>query len=179
MFVIVTGSRHAQPTNKTHTRIIWRALLDINRNQAGPHILYHGNAKGADNIAAAYAQHLGWSSLTHPAKWAAPCRDTCEPGHRRKWLPGRTMCPAAGVHRNQDMVDAALRAAWSEKDGCPELLDVVCLAFPLPGSVGTHDCARRAAAAGIRVNMHHLPGVGPPPPVRAAGMGLPAEPPGR
>lgn len=52
--------------------------------------------------------------------------------HPADWGHGRS----AGVRRNQAMVDLGAD---------------VCLAFPLPGSVGTWDCIRRATAAGIMV----------------------------
>lgn len=186
MFVIVTGSRHAQPANKAHTRVIWHALVNIHRTTAGPHVLYHGAAKGADIIAAAYAKHLGWSVIAHPARWSDPCRDTCTPGHRREWMRGQWGCPAAGVYRNQEMVAAALAAAWVDEDAAwqdederAELHNVVCLAFPLPGSKGTHDCAQRARDAGIRVDVHHLPAPTQATPQQTAGAGPQAEPAGR
>jgi hypothetical protein len=78
-----------------------------------------------------------------PADWAAPCQDTCRANHR-KISAGRSYCPAAGVFRNQVMVErAALAAArgWT----------VQVLAFPRGGSAGTRDCMRRAEAAGLEV----------------------------
>ncbi|MCX4751732.1 DUF2493 domain-containing protein [Kitasatospora sp. NBC_01287] len=71
------------------------------------------------------ADRLAW-------EWAA-ARDVMVEVHVAGWAQhGR----AAGPLRNQAMVAAGA---------------VVCLAFPLGRSVGTRDCMRRAAAAGIPV----------------------------
>jgi hypothetical protein len=55
---------------------------------------------------------------------------------------------AAGPKRNQQMVDDGL--ALKRLFGA----ELHCLAFPAPDSRGTHDCARRARAAGYNVTFH-------------------------
>lgn len=54
--------------------------------------------------------------------------------------------PGAGPIRNQFMVDREPRAS-------------ICIAFPMPGSVGTYDCAVRARAAHIPIRWYPGPGV--------------------
>jgi hypothetical protein len=102
-------------------------------------VVVHGNARGADRIAADAARQLGLlEPEAHDAEWDGPCRPTCQRGHRRPGRGGGTICPAAGNYRNQAMVDLGA--------------DLV-LAFPLGQSMftGTRDCMRRAVAAGIPV----------------------------
>lgn len=87
-----------------------------------------------------------------PADWDH-CTPRCQPSHRRIKRPGDTLhpghlpdyCPAAGPRRNQTMVDRR---------------PAVCLGFPMPGSRGTADCMRRAAAAGIPVRRWPPPRTG-------------------
>lgn len=134
MRVLVTGSRNFRSVDAVKA-----ALLEVTADQPGPHTLVHGTAWGADQIAARVAHKLGWRIEPHPADWAAPCRAECEPGHRRTFAEGGTeYCPAAGVYRNQQMVDLGA--------------DVV-VAFLAAGArnVGTRDCIRRAKAAGLNV----------------------------
>jgi hypothetical protein len=46
----------------------------------------------------------GW-----PAGWEEPCREECEPGHRRDW-EGREVCPDAGLYRNRRMCESGADA---------------------------------------------------------------------
>lgn len=97
-------------------------------------VLVYGDAPGADRLCARVWRALGRIVEPHRAKWAAPCRDTCTPGHRVKRGDGTDYCPAAGVYRNQEMVDSGL-----------DLL----IAFP--GGVGTADMIYRTGQAGVDV----------------------------
>jgi hypothetical protein len=104
-----------------------------------------GGAPGADSLALAWTRDrksgFGYPGpddrvheLTFRARWQEPCRMTCKPGHRKTRADGSSYCPAAGVYRNQEMLDSGV--------------DLV-LAFP--GGVGTHDMITRAEAAGVEV----------------------------
>jgi hypothetical protein len=109
--ILVTGSRDW--TDRDTISVALRGYYDRNRTA----VLVHGAARGADLIAAGIWYLLGGQLEAHEAKW-------------------RTQGTAAGVIRNQEMVDAGAD---------------VCLAFPLGESRGTRDCMRRAAKAGIPV----------------------------
>lgn len=97
-------------------------------------VLVHGAAPGADTLAAEWWGDIqGRPTDPHPADWPGPCRATCAPNHRRPRGDG-TYCPAAGVYRNQEMLDSGL-----------DLL----IAFP--GGTGTADMVRRSRDAGVKV----------------------------
>src|SRR5690348_12322769 len=62
----------------------------------------------ADQIAQEWALEMKSQGMpvrleSHPADWEGPCRDTCDHGLRESWR-GRSICPAAGPYRNQEMV---------------------------------------------------------------------------
>lgn len=180
--IVATGSRRLGAANRT---LVSDALT--------PHVqrgsrLFHG-ANGI-NVAAAVRYDPWppqsadaivdaiWRTWTrcpvraaepYPAQWHAPCDPRrCRADHR-KVLRGRSMCPAAGPYRNQQMIDAAAAAAaagWQ----------VRVLAFPVGASHGTHDCMRRARAAGLDVITVSVPD----PSVRwTRRPGRPAVPPGQ
>jgi hypothetical protein len=96
-----------------------------------------GETKGADLLIDQEAKALGMRTKPMPAKWRDPCRPGCSHGPRKLNRHGQDYCQLAGFYRNQDMVDL-----WAYD---------LCIAFPLGRSVGTRDCMRRAAAAGIEV----------------------------
>ena len=83
--VLVTGSRHL--TDK-HRDAVTLALAYAAARHDGrwPPTLIHGDAKGADTLAAEIAAEQGWKVIAMPADW-----DT----HHK----------AAGPIRNQQMVD--------------------------------------------------------------------------
>lgn len=104
------------------------ALADLPRDA----VLVQGEAAGADSLAReVWSGFLGREQEPHPADWSGPCQLSCAPGHRRR---NGSYCPAAGVYRNQEMVDSGL--------------DLV-IAFP--GGRGTADMVRRSLAAGVKV----------------------------
>jgi hypothetical protein len=73
--VVITGSRAW-----TDTEFITRRLLRLHRAADGPLALVHGCAKGADEIAGAVAEQLGWRVERHPALWEDEGRGA---GHKR------------------------------------------------------------------------------------------------
>lgn len=101
--------------------------------------LVHGNAKGADRLAAEYAKQVGWHVEPQHADWSGDCVAECLRGHRRRNRYGE-YCPEAGHRRNQAMVD-------SQPD--------VVVAFWRDHSGGTKDCLRRAEKAGLHIVVHH------------------------
>jgi len=133
MRILVTGSR-----NWTSPSVIRQALADAVRDQPGPHTLVHGNAKGADLIAAGIALASGWTIEPHPADWTRPCTERCHHRGGRPTSGGRSWCPSAGAIRNKAMV--ALGA------------DLV-LAFYARGAAnaGTGDCVKQAGKAQLTI----------------------------
>jgi len=72
-----------------------------------------------------------------PADWAASCRPSCKPGHRK--ARGTSMyCPMAGVHRNRDMILEDPRPDWG-------------VAFLRDNSSGTRHCVSAMREFGIPV----------------------------
>ena len=90
-------------------------------------IVIHGAAGGADTIADEEARALGMVVERYPADWKR---------HRK----------AGGPIRNGVML-ARLLALRDEG------ASVAVYAFPLPGSVGTHDMIERARRAGVDVEV--------------------------
>jgi len=138
--IIVTGSREwtCRPTIE--------AALRKHAAVPGQHVLVHGGAKGADLIAAAVAEELGWKVECHDADWTAPCTSDCRHAPRRR-RGGSTYCPAAGVRRNQLMADLGADLA---------------LAFFRCGHAnrGTWDMVQRAVRADIPVRKQWLDDLG-------------------
>lgn len=123
--ILVTGSR-----DWTDAKIIRETLLNAAHGVLFgiPIVLVHGDAPGADTIAADIATNLGWRVEPHPAQWDTHT-EQCPPWH---WdLPE---CKMAGHRRNQEMVN-------SRAD--------VCLAYIKNQSRGATSCADRAEAAYI------------------------------
>lgn len=127
--LLVTGSRS------------WRDRAAIERGLAvaavgwaeNPVLVSGACPQGADRIAEEVAESWGWLVERWPADWNGPCRSACRPGHRRTGVQGE-YCPAAGNHRNADMVAFGADA---------------CLAFRRDGSAGTTHCGQLAEKAGI------------------------------
>lgn len=117
-------------------------------------LLVTGTRHGRRDVTAWLDRYAGWAGL--PAElvvggapgvdeqaeaWAIS-RGVAVRRVMADWSRGRR----AGPERNAVMV--ALCAPGDD-----------CLAFPLPGSIGTHDCADKARRAGLRV--HVLPVLSP------------------
>lgn len=121
--ILVTGSRAWSDYGT-----IEKALLRVQgRHPDGVFTLIHGDAPGADEIAANEAFGHGWTVLPMPAPWDA---------HGK----------AAGPARNREMVKVL---------GCLAACGYEChvLAFPLPESKGTWNCVRQAEDAGFDVTV--------------------------
>lgn len=103
------------------------------------HIIAHGNAPGLDRLAGEAAKRKGFEIREFPADWEGPCRDTCKAGHRRQRRSGGDYCPAAGVFRNQEMLDSGAQMLVS-----------------FPGGTGTKDMRDRARLARIAVIVPRL-----------------------
>ena len=90
-----------------------------------PHCLIAGAARGADSLAASVIREwiIKWGG------WQLASFPADWDKHGK----------AAGPIRNAQML----------KEGKPD----ICLAFPLPGSIGTWDMIRKANAAGIEVRI--------------------------
>jgi len=101
----------------------------------------HGGAAGADSLADQVARELGLAVKAFPADWTGPCQPTCPKGHRKTRDSG-SYCPAAGVYRNQYMVDLLVK--WGRSHG------VSVVAFP--GGSGTADMIERCEAADLPVS---------------------------
>lgn len=96
---------------------------------AGPVVLIHGAAQGADSVADYHARRLGIEVFPFPAKWSEHDENWC-PG---EWCrsSGKNYCVAAGPRRNQQMLDEAVpHVAWAFIDkpmgllkGTPDMLD--------------------------------------------------------
>lgn len=130
--LLVTGSRHW-----VDHEAIRVALADAREQLGDDTILIHGDARGADRIAA-HIWHCEWmlAAEDYPADWTGPCAPTC-PSQHRKWNSrNQNYCPRAGHRRNAEMV---------------ELGADLCLAFILDRSAGATQCARLATDAGIEV----------------------------
>lgn len=126
--VLVTGSRTFDDADRI------AAVLKGVRAQEhfADAVLVHGDARGADRLAAAAWISFGGLVEPHPAAWAR-CAPTCRPDHRQ-WRGSFNYCPTAGHRRNQTMVDRGAD---------------LCLVFLRDNSTGARDCRRRAVAADI------------------------------
>lgn len=102
-------------------------LVHAELERLSPDLVIHGWCPtGVDNAADAWARERGLIVVRIAADWRR---------HGKR---------AAGPRRNTTLVRLAM--LYRELGH-----DVVCLAMPGPKSVGTHDCGRKAHAAGLRV----------------------------
>lgn len=114
--VLVTGSRD------------WTDAVAISSALDGATLVLHGGARGADELADAWAREHSVQRVVLSADWERLGR-------------------RAGAERNALLVERAceLRARGNA---------VEVWAFPLPQSRGTWDCVHRARAAGLVVHVH-------------------------
>jgi hypothetical protein len=147
--ILVSGPRD-WPDDETGVAIIENALasvlLDSNPPHPFPWGLVVGDARGVDTIVRKIWTEAGHSYTLFAADWSGPCKRTCPPGHRRLhkgrrgMVGGQDYCPAAGVYRNQRMVE--------EK---PDICVCFVLGDNLAAHRGTADTAKRAKKADIPV----------------------------
>jgi hypothetical protein len=122
---VITGGRDFQDDGR---------MKDFFKTMDGSYaetVLFHGNARGADQLAEYYAKLHGWKVRRVPV-------DTALDG---PW-------PGAGNRRNERMLGMAL-----EQTG---LVHVA--AFPGKKSKGTWNCVRAAWALGLDVGIPGKPG---------------------
>lgn len=125
MRILMTGGR-----NFDNEELIAQTLKGLPANA----VLVHGAAAGADSQAEHYWLSLGRKAEPHPADWFGPCDpEFCKPNHRRRSPNGRnSYCPAAGVRRNQVMVELGAS-----------------MVVVFPGDRGTRDMVHRCKEAEI------------------------------
>lgn len=134
--ILITGSRDWRDLDA-----IKDALRAEYRKQPGPMEIVHGDAHGADRLAARAAdeltdeEHYLIGIRKYPADWEAYCSPVCWQ-HRKKRRNGTEYCPRQGHIRNERMVNLGAD---------------VCLAFPMARSKGTWGCMDLAEGAGIEV----------------------------
>lgn len=124
--VLVTGSRD-WPDQK----MVWDELDDAYENRfsgAHPFVVVQGMAKGADQMAAAWAH----------GKRRDGALSIFSEGHPANWRPDGVFVPSAGHQRNKRMVDLGA--------------DLV-LAFIRNKSAGATGCMRYAMKAGLDVRV--------------------------
>lgn len=125
---------------------VWEKLSHIQASlQPGDTlIITHGAARGVDTAASDWVgigPHRGRIVVNdpHPADWEGDCQSICNHGPRRLRRDGVSICQAAGMYRNQRMVDLKPNYA---------------VAFPLKGprslSKGTWGCIDMICRAKIR-----------------------------
>lgn len=118
-------------------------MLSFLNSFYGPDLrLLHGAAPGADTLADEVAEALGIIKRTYPADWTGACISRCKDGHR-KMQGGRSICPAAGIYRNEQMAD--LVASWMHQQHSGQLI-----AFP--GGNGTAHMMSYCEQVGIPVD---------------------------
>lgn len=154
MRVLVTGSRTWKDGTRIHAAL--QECLDEAVARRQVLTVVHGACRsGADAHADRWARWQ-WrhgrpvaEPETHPAKWDAPCRVKCHPGHRRPDHRGWDVCPQAGFYRNEAMVGLGAD---------------LCLAFIADSSRGATHCAEKAKQAGIRTVIRRNTDVSEPAP---------------
>lgn len=136
--VLVTGSRDWTDEEAVYQNLFREHINGIGRGFGGMVVVHGACPTGADAIADRWAERCGPAGNIrperHPAQWRI-CTIECRHPNRVRG-DGTPYCPQAGPRRNQHMVDLGAD---------------VCISFPLPQSRGTHDCVKRALAAGIPV----------------------------
>ena len=145
--IVATASR---TLTDNHLLAIWRLMAEVTGGP-GRHTLFEGGGRGGDMIIHRLAASIfGLEVVTAPADWYGPCQYSgpirCPTrAHRQARSRGeRTYCPAAGLRRNQLMVDRA--AALASETG----REARCLAvFHRRYTEGALDCRRRAERAGM------------------------------
>ncbi len=127
--ILVTGSRRWTDVERIAT-----VLAGVRAQEHfADAVLVHGDAAGADRIAAAEWIALGGQVEPHPARWGR-CVAECPPTHLRVSNHGRRYCPTAGWRRNRSMVEQGAD---------------LCLAFVRDNSRGAVHCRTLAEGAGI------------------------------
>lgn len=128
--LLVTGSRSWEDT-----AAVARVLDGILTNW-GALTVVHGGARGADQLAAAWAAQRAPRVAAEwwDPEWAVCSGPECTPLHRKVNSRGQEFCPTAGLRRNTAM--------------CHSRIDFA-VAFRLGTSSGTAHCIREILRVGI------------------------------
>jgi hypothetical protein len=139
--VLITGSREWQDNELIY--VVLDELAETAYQFRMKLKLVHGGARGVDTIAHEWALKKARRDAgvmepeRHYAKWVEPCHpERCKPGHRQPGYRDIDTCPAAGIYRNEHMVDLGA---------------VLCVAFQHQDSRGTGHCVSYARRKGIPV----------------------------
>lgn len=119
--ILVTGSRHWLDREAVYHNLFRERITTVGLGCRGMIVVHGACPTGADAIA---------------DLWCAACQATAGVQVERHPADWKTHGKAAGMIRNQKMVDLGA--------------DMV-LAFPMPDSRGTVDCMERARLAGIPI----------------------------
>lgn len=137
-WIVVTGWRHWK-----NRGLLERQLLAVASRHGGRLGILHGDCKtGADALAQAFADRVGWPTRRRAADWDT-CTEQCPPpaGHRVRRFNGSEYCPWAGPRRNGAV---AQEAVWLDALGA--------LAFLAPTASGTRGAVTLLEAAGVKVH---------------------------
>lgn len=157
--LIVTGSREYD--DRLSLRSALNKIFDSLRADVVLVVVCGGEenpdySSGADKIAQEWAIEMEEQGMpvrleSHPADWEEPCRETCDHGPRGIWR-GRSICPAAGPYRNEEMCQA----------GAHQGLGALRVGTK---STGTKDCLSRMLRHGINFELV----------IQGSGRGLPED----
>lgn len=103
--ILVTGSRNW--TDEKSVAKCINVALKFFESEASCSTLIHGNARGADKIAAGIADDLGLTVESHPAHWNVHNKNCprVDPKNGGCWK-GRDSCKRAGFRRNIEMISS-------------------------------------------------------------------------
>lgn len=100
MDLVITGPRECEAG-----QVIPGVLAYLKSNIDQLRII-QGGARGVDRHVRSACELAGIECITEHAWWAGPCdKAWCPPNHRRARGRSGTYCPAAGLRRNQRMLD--------------------------------------------------------------------------
>jgi len=143
--IIVTGSRSWTATERIAFEL-GHAIGSLGAQPEDVTVVHGAALSGADAIAERIARSMGCVTERHPADWNAPCDARCKPGHRKRRANGSDFCPAQGMYRNQEMVDAGADITLAFIDRCESR---GCEGKGPHWSHGSTQCASLASSAGI------------------------------
>lgn len=133
MRLIACGSRNF----RVESGLITTVMQGIADSFSGLITVVHGDSGLADKEAGFQAERIdGLCPEPHTVNWYQACRPTCSASHRRP-QGGSSICPAAGVYRNQEMLDTGIELVVAFSDR--------------PITSGTADMIKRAKQAGVTV----------------------------
>lgn len=128
---------------------ISQAIDDLILGGDGSLVVITGGAKGADRLADREMRRRGFLPIVEPARWSEHDREGATPV-RCSCPPGADRCRAAGVRRNQLMIDRHLLPALDRGE------QIAARGFRAAGaSPGTDDMVARLKAANVTGRLFH------------------------